>query len=107
MEADGELVPGPPPSVPFLPPSAQTDTVTAMLRGMTGYGRSTREEPSLRISVEVRTVNHRYSEVAVRLPRNLLALEGRLRRQVSERLGRGRADVSIHVDRSGGKVIVS
>ena len=74
-----------------------------MIHGMTGFGRSATEEPEVRIAVEVRTVNHRYAEVALRLPRHLLYLENRLRRRVAKRLGRGRADVSIHVDRVGGE----
>ncbi len=74
-----------------------------MIRGMTGYGRSSREVAGLTIAVEVRTVNHRYSEVQLRMPRALAAEEAALRRHIGERLGRGRADVTIRLDRAGGE----
>lgn len=68
-----------------------------MIRGMTGYGRSVTEDIGLRVTVEVRTVNHRYADVRLRLPRAVAGAEGDLRRRVSSRVRRGRADVTVDV----------
>lgn len=62
---------------------------------MTGYGRGEAEEGGLRVQAEVRTVNHRYLDVAVRLPESFLFLEEPVRRQVSARLSRGRVGVHL------------
>ncbi|MFS8640071.1 MAG: YicC family protein [Symbiobacteriaceae bacterium] len=66
-----------------------------MLRSMTGYGRGEAEEGGLRVRAEVRTVNHRYLDIAVRLPDAFLFLEEPVRRQVSARLSRGRVGVHL------------
>lgn len=62
---------------------------------MTGYGRGEAEEGGLRVQAEVRTVNHRYLDVSVRLPDAFLFLEEPVRRQVSARLSRGRVGVHL------------
>ena len=68
-----------------------------MIRGMTGYGRSVTEDNGLRVTVEVRTVNHRYGDVRFRLPRAVGGAEGDLRRRVTSRVRRGRADIAVDV----------
>jgi len=73
-----------------------------MIRGMTGFGRSSREQSGAKVSVEIRTVNHRYCEIQLRLHRSLAALEPSLRRRISSRVGRGRADVVIRWERLDG-----
>jgi len=94
--------PVPPAVLQRITPERATVAIK-MIHGMTGFGRSAREEPALRIAVELRTVNHRYAEVSLRLPHYLNYLEARLRRRVATRLGRGRAEVSIHIDRVAGE----
>jgi uncharacterized protein (TIGR00255 family) len=74
-----------------------------MIRGMTGFGRSSREEAGSKFSVEVRTVNHRYCELQLRLPRALAALEPALRRQITARVGRGRVDAVVRWERLDGE----
>jgi len=73
-----------------------------MILGMTGFGRGQREKDRLAVNVEVRTVNHRFAEVQMRIPRSLAALEPDLRRQVSTRIGRGRAEVSVRLEYAAG-----
>ncbi|MCZ6599224.1 MAG: YicC family protein [Acidobacteria bacterium] len=73
-----------------------------MILGMTGFGRGQREKEGLSVAVEVRTVNHRFAEIQMRMPRSLAALEPDLRRQVSARIGRGRAEVSVHLEHASG-----
>jgi len=66
-----------------------------MIRSMTGYGAAVLETDALRASVAVRTLNHRYLEIAVHVPRRLLPLEGDIKRRVQSRLERGRCEVSL------------
>jgi uncharacterized protein (TIGR00255 family) len=65
---------------------------------MTGFGAATAEVPGGRLAVEVRSVNHRFSEVQIRLPRDLAPLEDRARTLVQERIRRGRVEVIVTRD---------
>src|SRR5690606_6996535 len=69
------------------------------VRGLKGFGRRRRPMGRVRLGVEVRTVNHRFLDVAVRLPREYAGLEERIRRAVAQHIERGRVDVSVRVDR--------
>ena len=66
------------------------------MRSMTGYGRSQKQAGPWEVTVELRAVNHRYLDVAMRLPRNLLFLEDGVRKGLN-RLVRGHVDVYITV----------
>jgi uncharacterized protein (TIGR00255 family) len=65
---------------------------------MTGFGTATAEVPGGRFAVEIRSVNHRFSEVLIRTPRDLSAIEDRARAVVQDRVRRGRVDVVITRD---------
>lgn len=69
-----------------------------VIRSMTGFGAATAEVPGGRLAVEVRSVNHRFSEVQLRLPRDLAALEDRTRTLVQEQVRRGRVEVIVTRD---------
>lgn len=62
---------------------------------MTGYGRGESERGGAKISVEINSVNRRQSDIAINLPRELSALEPRVRQAVGERVARGRTNVSV------------
>lgn len=64
-------------------------------RSMTGFGAEEIATATGRYGVEIRSVNHRFSEVVVRLPRDLSPLEDRVRGLVQSRVLRGRLDVAI------------
>lgn len=66
-----------------------------MIKSMTGYGKQEFPLENGRIVVEIRSVNHRYGEVFVKLPRTLLALENDVRKCVAERLKRGKIEIYI------------
>lgn len=66
-----------------------------MIKSMTGYGKYEIALESGRIMVEIRSVNHRYCEIFVKLPRTLLALENEVRKSVAERLKRGKIEIYI------------
>jgi len=69
-----------------------------MIRSMTGYGRRESVRENVRLTVEMRAVNHRFCEILVRLPKAWGMLEDRVRKQVTQVVRRGRVDVSIAVD---------
>ena len=66
-----------------------------MVQSMTGYGRGQWEEEDFTFQIEIKTVNHRYGEAALRLPRFLNPLENRLRRKILAQISRGHIDVFI------------
>jgi uncharacterized protein (TIGR00255 family) len=69
---------------------------------MTGYGRAEEEFGGARVEVEIRSVNHRYCEVVVRVPKFLAALEPQVRTLIQDRASRGKISVSISWDGDGG-----
>jgi uncharacterized protein (TIGR00255 family) len=66
-----------------------------MIRSMTGYGKADATLPGGRMVVEIRSVNHRYGEITVKLPRALMAYENEVRKSVAGRLKRGKIDVFV------------
>jgi len=66
-----------------------------MIHSMTGFGRSSFQLVGMVFDVEVRSVNHRYLDARVRLPRLLAALEGEVRARVQGRFSRGKVDLSV------------
>jgi uncharacterized protein (TIGR00255 family) len=66
-----------------------------MIRSMTGFGAGRAPDQGDEIDVEIRSVNHKFCEVKVRLPRELAPLEHEVVRAVKGRLARGGVDVSI------------
>ena len=60
---------------------------------MTGYGRSTGETALGRVTVEVRSLNHRHLDAMVKAPRSLMHLDPEIRSMVRERLSRGKVEV--------------
>ncbi len=66
-----------------------------MIKSMTGYGKGEAVSEQGRFTVEIRSVNHRYGEVSVRMPRGFLALEQEVKRVVSALLKRGKIDVTV------------
>lgn len=76
-----------------------------MPKSMTGYGRTEGETSLGRMLVESRSVNHRYSDINLRLPKRLIPLENRIKELIRSQVSRGRIDVSIKLDaREGEKV---
>ncbi len=71
-----------------------------MIRSMTGYGRFEAENEESRLIVEIKSVNHRYCDISIRLPKKLNAFENDIRRQVKESVSRGKIDVYITYESS-------
>lgn len=71
-----------------------------MLKSMTGYGKGETSAPNGNFLVEIRSVNHRYGEISVRLPRSFYAFENEVKKQASSILKRGKIDISVQWDES-------
>lgn len=69
-----------------------------MVKSMTGFGTGEYQDENYKISVEIKSVNHRYGDVTVHLPKILNALEDNLRKLIAKRLFRGKIDVFISLD---------
>jgi len=69
-----------------------------MLKSMTGYGRAESAEGEAKIVVEVKSSNHRYCDVSLRIPQKCFALENEIKRFVLARLTRGRIELSIQFE---------
>lgn len=65
-----------------------------MARSMTAFARQETELDSGNVAWELRSLNHRYLEVSLRLPEELRALESTVRERINARLGRGKVDCS-------------
>ncbi|MBO5143562.1 MAG: YicC family protein [Clostridia bacterium] len=72
-----------------------------MIRSMTGYGRGNLTFDGRDYTVEIRTVNHRYNDVFLKMPRYLIALEDPLRQLVAKNISRGKTDVFVTVNNTG------
>ena len=78
-----------------------------MIRSMTGFGRREGAHQKTTLVVEVRAVNHRFLEVAVRLPRAFNELEDQFKKAVQQCCRRGRVDVTLssHGGRNGTRAV--
>lgn len=69
-----------------------------MIKSMTGYGRVEGLYNGRNIIVEAKSVNHRFLEIALRMPASLYPLEMEYKKKIAERFKRGRIDVSIRLE---------
>lgn len=65
------------------------------MRSMTGFGRGEAIEGDVRITVEIKSVNHRFLDLNVRIPKTLMSLEEHLRNIIKESISRGRLEVFV------------
>lgn len=75
-----------------------------MIRSMTGFGSGRGSAGGEEVVVEVRSVNHKFCEVKIRLPRELGALETDIGRTVKDRLARGGIEVTVRRAGAGGSM---
>ena len=73
-----------------------------MIKSMTGFGRCEVSEDSKKITVEMKSVNHRYLDLGIKMPKKLNAFEADIRALLKEYIQRGKVDVYItYEDLSG------
>lgn len=65
------------------------------MNSMTGYGKGEAVSAAGRLTVEIKTVNNRYSELSVKMPRSFMAAELELRKLVAKKINRGKADLFV------------
>ncbi len=66
-----------------------------MIKSMTGFGRGESRGDGKEFQVEIKTVNHRYSDLFIKMPRQISYLEEKVRSTISKELSRGKIDVFI------------
>ncbi len=69
-----------------------------MISSMTGFGRYEYTEGNRKVIVEIKSVNHRYLDMSLKLSRRISALEQRIRAKVKEKVGRGKLDIYVHYE---------
>lgn len=69
---------------------------------MTGYGQASAELDGARVGVELRSLNHRFADIRLRLPGELADAERAIRRKVQERFKRGRLELTVSVEPAQG-----
>lgn len=65
------------------------------MRSMTGFGQAILQDRQVKVSVQIRSVNHRHADIHLRVPKLYLSLEDELREQARMRVHRGRTDVFV------------
>ena len=65
------------------------------MRSMTGFGRSKLEINGRSYSIEIKSVNHRYNDINVKLPRNISFCENEIKKEISANVSRGKIDVFV------------
>jgi len=77
---------------------------------MTGFGRAKLEKENRIYQVEIKSVNHKYNDISIRMPRSLSYLEDKIKKQISSSIARGKIDVFISFEnysQEGKQVIVN
>lgn len=80
------------------------------MHSMTGFGRANLEKNSREYVVEIKSVNHKYNDITIKAPRNLLAFEDKIRKSVLKNISRGKIDIYITYSNfgvDGRKVIIN
>ena len=77
-----------------------------MVKSMTGYGRAREMRGGRDITVEVRSVNNRYLDCTVKMPRAYIFAEDAIKTRVQQAISRGKVDVFVTIDTSGTDVAV-
>jgi uncharacterized protein (TIGR00255 family) len=76
-----------------------------MIRSMTGYGRAESVITGRKFMIEMKSVNHRYLEISLRLPGMLLSMESEIKKRIGEQFSRGRIEATVRVDSDGNSEI--
>jgi len=72
-----------------------------VVKSMTAYGRAEHNFEDVVLLAEIRSVNHRYRDIILRIPRNYQPLEDELKRLIADRVRRGRIEVSLQIEGNG------
>ena len=79
-----------------------------MIKSMTGYGRCEKIDENKKIVIDIKSVNHRYSDISVKVPRAYGYTEDKIRDYVASKVSRGKIDVFVYIEfyTTGDKLVV-
>lgn len=72
-----------------------------MIKSMTGFGRSISTQNAREYQIEIKSVNHKYSDISIKMPRSISFLEEKVKEVISNKIKRGKVDVFITVEDYG------
>jgi len=72
-----------------------------MIYSMTGYGRKEFENDDYKISLEIKTVNHKYLNIYSKIPASLNPVEDKIKKYIQKRLNRGRIELNVFLSEKG------
>ena len=67
------------------------------MKSMTGFGRASLEKDGRNYIIEIKTVNNKYNDITVKLPRNVSFMEEKIRKYVAKRISRGKVDITLNL----------
>ena len=68
------------------------------MKSMTGFGRARLERENRTYNIEIKSVNHRYNDITVKIPKGISNLEEKVKKEISSKISRGKVDVYITFD---------
>ncbi|MGI6412181.1 MAG: YicC/YloC family endoribonuclease [Syntrophomonadaceae bacterium] len=71
-----------------------------MLKSMTGFGQSQVNESGYQVTCEIKSVNHRFLDLHIRIPRRYTMLEEKIKNELKKRISRGRIEVNFNIERT-------
>lgn len=74
-----------------------------MIKSMTGFGRGNYENDGRIYSIDIKSVNHKYTDINVRIPRFLNSMEDKIRKKISSAISRGKVDVFVNFENYSNK----
>lgn len=79
-----------------------------MIKSMTGYGRCEKIDENKKIVIDIKSVNHRYSDISVKVPRAYGYVEDKIRDYVGSKVSRGKIDVFVYIEfyTNGDKLVI-
>lgn len=79
------------------------------MKSMTGYGKATVTRGNRELTIELKSVNHRFLDISTKIPRMFIAYEDVIRKTLGDKLSRGHVDVFLNYkpDENSGKVVVA
>ena len=73
-----------------------------MTYSMTGYGRGEASNDRIKIVVEIKSVNHRYSEIVAKIPKKMNPFEERIKAMIKDKVQRGRIELFVNYEEQVG-----
>lgn len=73
------------------------------MKSMTGFGRANYENDGRTYNVEIKSVNHRYTDISVKMPRSISYLEEKVKKEITNNISRGKVDVYITFENNSAK----